>query len=489
MSENHEIIRTRFAPSPTGYMHIGNLRTALYSYLLSKNMKGKLILRIEDTDEMRLIKNAIDNIFDVLKDVGINFDEGPHFGGEYGPYIQSQRKEIYKKYSNLLLEIDGCYPCFCTKERLEMVHENQRKEKTPPMYDGKCRNLNKEVALEKMKEMSYVLRQKNPKTGTTTFKDEVYGEITVDNITLDDHVLIKQDGTPTYNFANVLDDHLMKITHVIRGNEYLSSTPKYTILYKMFGFKEPIYIHTPPIIKENGKKLSKRDGDATYEDLKTKGYEKEAIINYIVLLGWSSKTEKEIFTLEELINAFDIKGIGKSPAVFDEKKLNFINSVHIKNLTSDEFHKKAIKYYNFKSKNIDNKILSEVLHTRIEKFSEINENIDFIDEAKKYDIDLFINTKMKTNLENSLTSLKTLKNMFENIELWNKSNIHDKIIKYAAENGVKNGVLLWPLRICLSGKTFTAGGGIELSIILGRDETLKRINNGIDKLENETIDK
>ncbi|MDR1391765.1 MAG: glutamate--tRNA ligase [Clostridiales bacterium] len=480
-------VRTRFAPSPTGYMHIGNLRTALYSYLFARSRNGKFILRIEDTDSERYIEDSMSMIFNTLKETKLFYDEGPDIGGKFGPYIQSQRKEIYFSHAKKLVNQGDAYYCFCDKERLRRVHDEQKKIKVPPKYDGYCRNISNEEIQRKLElGISYVIRQKIPKFGFTSFEDEVFGNISVENFSLDDGVLIKSDGLPTYNFANVIDDHLMKISHVIRGNEYLSSTPKYVLLYKSFDWKIPYYVHVPPIIKENGKKLSKRDGDATFEDLIKLGFLEEAIINFIALLGWSSKTEREIFSLSELEEMFDITGLGKSPAVFDVKKLLWLNGEYIKKMTFDEFHKNALVYYSKVIKNsmLDLEKVSELLHTRCEKFSDIVSQVDFFEELKDYEVSLFIHKKMKTDFENSLSSLIKILQIVEELPKWNEEILKDKLVDLAVKLNVKNGVILWPLRVAVTGKAFTPGGGVEISIILGKEETIKRIKIGIEKLKN-----
>ncbi|MBE7054227.1 MAG: glutamate--tRNA ligase [Ruminococcaceae bacterium] len=477
-------VRTRFAPSPTGYMHIGNLRTALYAYLLTKSMGGDYILRIEDTDQERYVDGAVDLIYRTLKETGLKHDEGPDVGGDYGPYIQSERRSIYKEYAEKLVELGGAYYCFCDKERLDALKEEQVANKVPPKYDGHCKNLTKEEIDEKIKSgIPYVIRQKINPEGKTTFKDAVFGEITVENSTLDDNVLLKSDGLPTYNFANVIDDHLMNITHVIRGNEYLSSTPKYNLLYESFGWEIPTYVHVSPIIKESGKKLSKREGDASYEDFINKGYLKDAIINYIALLGWSPGGDVEIFDMDGLIKAFSISGISKSPAVFDEKKLSWLNGEYIRKLSQEEFFEKAEPYIRQAVKgDYDLRKIAVLLHDRTEKFSDIPEQIDFFDVLPEYENELYTHKKMKTNPENSLESLKLVLPVLEDINDWNQETIHNALFELIAKLEVKNGIVLWPLRVAVSGKSFTPGGGIELADILGKDETIKRIKNAIEKL-------
>ncbi len=476
--------RTRFAPSPTGYMHIGNLRTALYAYLLTKNLGGDYILRIEDTDQERYVEGAVDLIYRTMKETGLKHDEGPDVGGDYGPYIQSDRMEIYKEYAKKLVELGGAYYCFCDKERLENMKEEQTKKGLVPKYDGHCRNLSKEEIERRLAAGEpYVIRQKIDPKGTTTFEDAVFGTITVENSSLDENVLLKSDGLPTYNFANVIDDHLMKITHVIRGNEYLSSTPKYNLLYNSFGWEIPTYVHVSPIIKESGKKLSKREGDASYEDFTNKGYLKDAIINYIALLGWSPGGEQEIFTMDELIENFSIHGISKSPAVFDEKKLAWINGEYIRKLSMEEFEELAKPWFEKAiKKEVNYSKLAVLMHDRTEKFIDIVEQLDFIDELPDYDIDLYNHKKMKTNPENSLESLKEALPVLEALDEWNEETVHNALFSLIEKLEVKNGIILWPVRVALSGKSFTPGGAIEIADLLGKEESIIRIKKGIEKL-------
>ena len=479
-------VRTRFAPSPTGYMHIGNLRTALYAYLIAKSKGGKFILRIEDTDQERYVDGAVDVIYKTMKDTGLIHDEGPDIGGDYGPYIQSERRSIYKEYAEKLVKTGYAYYCFCTKERLEELRRRQTVMKVPTKYDGHCSKLSKEEIEANLKAgIPYVIRQKVPQYGKTTFRDEVFGDITVENAILDDNVLLKADGLPTYNFANVIDDHLMHITHIIRGSEYLSSTPKYNLLYEAFGWEIPKYIHVSPVMKDNGKKLSKREGDASYEDFINKGYLKEAIVNYIALLGWAPGDEREKFTLAELVDAFDIKGISKSPAIFDEKKLAWLNGEYIRELTPEKFHEDALPYYKgvITNPEIDLKAVSELLQPRCERLSDIPEQVDFFDRLPEYDRELYTHKKMKTNPENSLEALKEVLPVLEGIDDWTKENIHDRPIELVQKLELKNGRILWPVRVAVSGKAFTPGGGVELAAILGKKETIERIKKGIELLE------
>lgn len=478
-------VRTRFAPSPTGYMHIGNLRTALFAYLIAKKDGGDFILRIEDTDQGRLVEGATEVIYDTLKEVGLNWDEGPDIGGPVGPYVQSERMGMFKDYAVQLVEKGEAYYCFCDKERLEEVRAIQEASGIMPMYDRHCRNLSKEEIQEKLDAgVPYVIRQKVPLDGEVTFHDELYGDITTPCSTLDDQILIKTDGMPTYNFANVVDDHLMGITHVVRGNEYLSSAPKYALLYKAFGWEEPTYIHVEHIMKDKQHKLSKRDGDASYQDLMQKGYLKEAVINYIALLGWAPKGEEEIFSLEELIKEFDIQGISKSPAIFDPVKLKAINAKYIKKLTPEEFAGYAVPKIkeSVKREDVDLNYIASLLQARTELFTDIPETVDFIDALPEYDNAMYCHKKMKTNEENSLESLKAILPVLEGVEDWTVDNIHDALFKLIEEKGCKNGIILWPLRVAVSGKAFTPGGGIEISYIIGKEDALARIRKGIEKL-------
>lgn len=478
-------VRTRFAPSPTGYMHIGNLRTALYTYLIARKNKGDFILRIEDTDRERYVEGAVDVIYNTLKKAGLTWDEGPDIGGPVGPYIQSERMGMFKEYALKLVESGDAYYCFCDKERLDEVRKIQEASQIPPMYDRHCRNLSETEIQENLANgVPYVIRQKMPLDGSTTFHDEIYGDIVVENSTLDDNVLIKTDGMPTYNFANVVDDHTMGITHVVRGNEYLSSTPKYNLLYKAFGWDVPVYVHCSPVMKDAKTKLSKRNGDASFEDLLAKGYLTETVVNFIALLGWAPKGEEEIFTLEELIEEFDIKGISKSPAIFDPIKLKAINGEYIRRMPLDDFMEKAIPYIKqtVKREDIDFKVLCSVLQPRTELFTDVPEQVDFIDELPEYDTALYCHKKMKTNEETSLDALKAILPVLEELEDWSVDSIHATLFNLISKKDVKNGYILWPIRTALSGKQFTPGGGIELCAILGKSETISRIKAGISKL-------
>lgn len=478
-------VRTRFAPSPTGYMHIGNLRTALFTYIIAKKEGGDFILRIEDTDQGRYVEGATEVIYQTLRDCGLNWDEGPDVGGPVGPYIQSERMGLFKQYAVELVEKGEAYYCFCDKERLEEVRAIQEASGIMPMYDRHCRDLSKEEVQAKLDAgIPYVIRQKVPTEGDVTFHDELYGDITVPCSTLDDQILIKTDGMPTYNFANVVDDHLMGITHVVRGNEYLASAPKYNLLYKAFGWEIPKYIHVEHIMKDKQHKLSKRDGDASYQDLMEKGYLTPAVLNYIALLGWAPKGEQEIFTLEELIKEFDISGLSKAPAIFDSVKLKAMNGEYIRRLSVDEFAEKALPYIRqaVKREDVDCRRIAQLLQPRTELFTEIPEQIDFIDTLPEYENSLYCHKKMKTNEENSLESLKEILPVLEGISDWTEENIHGALFKLIEEKGVKNGIILWPLRVAVSGKSFTPGGGIELCVILGKEESIARIKKGIEKL-------
>lgn len=478
-------VRTRFAPSPTGYMHIGNLRTALYTYLIAKKNNGDFILRIEDTDRERYVEGAVDVIYDTLRMTGLKWDEGPDIGGPVGPYVQSERMGMFKDYALKLVESGHAYYCFCDKDRLDELKKIQEASHIAPMYDRHCRNLSKEEVQEKLDAgIPYVIRQKMPLEGTTTFHDEVYGDITVDNSTLDDQILIKTDGMPTYNFANVVDDHTMGITHVVRGNEYLSSTPKYNLLYEAFGWDIPKYIHCSPVMKDQTTKLSKRNGDASFEDLLKKGYLKEAVVNFIALLGWAPKGEQEIFTLDELVQEFDISGISKAPAIFDPIKLKAINAEYIRRMTPEHFLEVITPYIrqSVKREDIDIKVLASVLQPRTELFTDVPEQVDFIDKLPEYDTAMYCHKKMKTNLETSLEALKAVLPVLENLQEWNVESIHKALFDLVAELGVKNGWLLWPVRTAVSGKQFTPGGAVELCDILGKEDSLARIRKGIELL-------
>lgn len=480
-----ENVRTRFAPSPTGYMHIGNLRTALFTYLIARKYNGKFILRIEDTDQGRYVEGATEVIYDTLKKCGLNWDEGPDIGGPVGPYIQSERMGIFKEYAEKLVASGNAYYCFCTKERMDELHKEQQAHGISPTYDRHCRNLSKEE-VQKLLDAGtpYVIRQKIPMDGVTTFHDELYGDIKVENKELDDQILIKADGMPTYNFANVVDDHLMGITHVVRGNEYLSSAPKYNLLYEAFGWEVPCYIHVEHIMRDAQHKLSKRDGDAYFGDFVERGYTIPAIMNYIALLGWAPKGENEIFSLEELVDEFDISGLSKSPAIFDPVKMKAINAEYIRRMSHDEFKAAAMPYIRqtVKRDDIDFDVLVNTLQPRAELFTDIPEKVDFIDEVPEYSNDLYFNKKMKTTPESSLEALKVSLPVLESVSDWNEEAIHAALFEEIEKQGVKNGWLLLPLRVALSGKAMTPGGGVELAAVLGKEITIDRVQKAIKKL-------
>lgn len=486
-------VRTRFAPSPTGYLHIGGLRTALYTYLIAKRNNGKFLLRIEDTDQGRFVEGAIEVIYKTLKLVGLEHDEGPDIGGPYGPYVQSERKPIYLKYAKELIEKKGAYYCFCTKERLDSLREAAEKDKSTFRYDGHCRDLTQEEVDRRLQAgEQYVIRQRVPISGSTSFNDELFGTITVDNSELDDGILLKSDGLPTYNFANVVDDHLMKINPVVRGSEYLSSTPKYNLVYESFGWEIPQYIHLSPVMKEAGKKLSKRDGDASFEDFYNKGYLKDAIVNYVTLLGWSPRDDREFFTIQELIEVFDIKGLSKSPAIFDVNKLRWMNGEYIKRMSLEEFHELALPYYNELGKHNGTRLpedmdlmrISILVHTRTEVLSEIPDMIDFLASLPLYEIHMFIHKKSKTTVENSYENLVKAMEVLDQLEDWTGEKIHQVLFELIEALGVKNSLVLWPVRTAVSGKSVTPGGAIEILDLLGKRESLRRIKIGVDMLEN-----
>ncbi len=478
-------IRTRFAPSPTGRMHVGNLRTALYAYLIAKHEGGDFILRIEDTDQDRFVAEAIDIIYRTMELTGLKHDEGPDIGGEVGPYVQSERcrKGIYLEYAKKLIEKGEAYYCFCTKERLEGLKKTIE-GKEVSMYDKHCLHLSAEEIQSKLDAGEpYVIRQNIPEEGSTTFHDEIYGDITVPNSELDDMILIKTDGFPTYNFANVVDDHLMGITHVVRGNEYLSSSPKYTRLYEAFGWKEPVYVHCPLITDEDHHKLSKRSGHSSFEDLIEAGFVKEAIVNYVALLGWSPEGEQEIYSLEELTRIFDYRHINKSPAVFDMKKMRWMNGEYIKRMDDEEYYDIALSYVEqVVKRDIDKKAIADLMKTRIEVFPDIVPAIDFFEELPEYDISMYTHKKMKTNSENSIVVLRDMIPILESLDSFDAASLQSAISAYIQEKQLKNGQVLWPLRTAVTGKQMTPGGAYEIMPILGKDESLRRIRCGLEKL-------
>ena len=479
-------VRTRFAPSPTGYMHVGNLRTALYTYLTAKHQGGTFILRIEDTDQGRLVEGAADVIYKTLRETGMNWDEGPDIGGPVGPYVQSERMGIFKKYALELVEKGEAYYCFCTNERLEEMHQQQKAAGEMTHYDGHCRDLPKEEVERLLAAGTpYVIRQKMPREGVTGFDDMVYGHIEVNNSELDDQILLKTDGMPTYNFANVVDDHLMGITHVIRGSEYLSSTPKYNLLYKAFGWEIPAYIHCPPVMKDAQNKLSKRNGDASYQDLVAKGYLSEAVLNYLLLLGWSPEGEEEIFSLDEMMKIWNPARISKSPAIFDTLKLRAINAEYIRRLSPEEFLAKAEPWIDSAVHTpIDKKLLCANLQPRCEVLGEIPEQLDFFDVMPEYDVSLYANKKQKTTPESAKEALEALLPVLsdEALDFGDRDTVFDACKAKAEELGKKNGWLLYPLGIALSGKQRTPGGGTDLACMMGREKTLERVKAAIGKL-------
>lgn len=478
-------VRTRFAPSPTGRMHVGNLRTALYAYLVAKHEGGDFILRIEDTDQERYVEGAVDIIYRTLQKTGLIHDEGPDKDGGCGPYVQSERQAqgIYLKYAKELIDKGEAYYCFCDKERLEGLKKIVA-GKEIHVYDKHCLHLSKEEVEEKLAAgVPYVIRQNNPTEGTTTFEDEIYGDITVDNAELDDMILIKSDGYPTYNFANVVDDHLMGITHVVRGNEYLSSSPKYNRLYEAFGWEVPVYIHCPLITDENHQKLSKRCGHSSFEDLVEQGFLTEAIVNFVALLGWSPADNQEIMTLEELVEKFDYHHMNKSPAVFDYTKLKWMNGEYIKKMDFDKFYEMALPYIKeVITKDYDLKKIAHMVQTRIEIFPDIRDHIDFFEELPEYDVAMYTHKKMKTNAQTSLEVLQEIFPVLEAQEDYSNDALYQTLLKYVEQKGCKNGYVMWPIRTAVSGKQMTPGGATELMEVLGKEESLARIRKGIELL-------
>ncbi|MCI6515074.1 MAG: glutamate--tRNA ligase [Erysipelotrichaceae bacterium] len=480
-------IRTRFAPSPTGYMHIGNLRTALYAYLVAKkDPQGVFILRIEDTDQGRLVEGATDIIYDTMKACGLKHDEGPDVGGAYGPYVQSDRVRsgLYMEYAKELIRRGGAHYCFCDEEMIAASRELQEARGESFKYDDPCKNLTIEEAEARIAAGEpFVIRQTIPETGTTSFDDEVFGRITVDNETLDEQILIKSDGFPTYNFANVIDDHLMGITDVVRGMEYLSSSPKYNLIYEAFGWEIPRYIHCPPVMKDEHSKLSKRNGDASFQDLVAKGYLPEAILNYIALLGWSPSEDREIYSLEELVQAFDVKHIGTSGAIFDPEKLKWVNATWLRAMDLDSYYALVKPYIDEAVKSdLDKKAIAKVVQQRADTLADIAPMLDFFDTFPSYDNDLYNNKKMKTNPEVALNALKQCREVLAGIDEWNEETLHAALLELPKKMGVKNGIVLFPLRLAITGKQFTPGGAIEIAAILGRDETMRRLDLSIAQL-------
>jgi len=478
----HGQVRTRFAPSPTGYMHVGNLRTALYTWLIARNSGGTFILRIEDTDQERQVEGATEVIYRTLSECGLDHDEGPDVGGPVSPYIQSERRDTYGKYARLLVEKGAAYYCFCEKTESEEDTGEWDRGADP------CRFLTREEAQARVEAGEpYVIRQKIPETGTTTFHDAIFGDITVEHSTLDDQVLLKRDGLPTYNFANVIDDHLMGITHVVRGSEYLSSAPKYDLLYESFGWEVPTYVHCSPVMRDQHNKMSKRHGDPSYEDLKAQGFLTEAILNYVALLGWSPRgeqAEREVFTLRELAEVFDIGGISKSPAIFDIEKLTHFNALYLRAMTPESFHAVAEPYIRQTVKNpdLDTKAIAALLQARCERLTEIPEKVDFFESLPVYEKDLFTNKKSKTNEEVSKRMLEAVIPAMEELTEWTQESIHDCLMELAVKLEVKNATLMWPVRIAAAGRGVTPGGAVEICQILGREECLRRLRTGLEML-------
>ncbi len=481
------IVRTRYAPSPTGLMHVGNLRTALYEYLIARSLGGQFVLRIEDTDQERLVEGAIDVIYRTLKQVGMSHDEGPDVGGPYGPYVQSERLGLYRPYAEQLVAEDKAYPCFCSKERLDSVRQAaEAAGNFAGGYDRQCRSLSKaEVAAKIAAGETYVIRQKMPLSGTTTFSDAVYGDISVENTELEDQVLLKTDGFPTYNFANVVDDHTMAITHVVRGSEYLSSTPKYNLLYEAFGWEIPTYVHLPLILGKDGKKLSKRHGATSFEDLVAQGYLPQAIVNYIALLGWAPKDNTEVFSLLELAQVFAIDGISKSPSVFDYDKLTWFNAEYIRTLPAEQFLDLIRPALDdaFEGRAYDAALLAEILQPRVTQLTQVPDMVAFLAKRQDYSTELFTNKKSKTDPAICAALLPEIAAALEQLPSWERQSLHDLLIGFAAQKELKNGTVMWPVRIAISGQEVTPGGAIEILTILGRDESLTRIQIALEKLK------
>lgn len=478
--------RTRFAPSPTGYMHIGNLRTALFEYLIAKHDGGDFLLRIEDTDQGRKVEGAVDIIYDTLKNVGLNWDEGPDIGGDYGPYVQSERLGMYKGYAEQLVKEGHAHYCFCSEEEIEEQRKLADSLGVSFKFKDPCKHLSQEEIQARLDAGEpYVIRQTIDHVGETSFDDMVYGHIEFDGDLLDEQILIKSDGFPTYNFANIIDDHTMNVTHVVRGNEYLSSTPKYNLLYDAFGWDRPVYVHVPPVMKDEKHKLSKRNGDASYQDLVAKGYLPEAVINYIALLGWAPETEQEIYSLQELIDVFDVARISRSPAIFDIDKLTWMNGVYLRGMDVDTYYETVRPYLEKAVKGpYDLKAISRIIQPRIDVLNQIEESVDFFDELPDYDLEMYRHKKMKTTPEIALTSLKAARDALAALDDWsNEEKVHDVLLALPKEMGLKNGQVLWPVRTAVTGKQFTPGGAIEIDWILGKDEALRRIDLGIERLE------
>ena len=471
-------VRTRFAPSPTGYMHVGGIRTAIYTWLIARKAGGKFLLRIEDTDQARFVEGATEVIYASLRDAGLTWDEGPDVGGPVGPYVQTERRELYMPFAEKLVENGCAYRCFCEKTASEEDSGEFDRAEDP------CRRLSAEESAAKAAAGEpFVIRQKIPREGSTTFHDEIFGDITAPNADLDDQVLMKRDGLPTYNFANVIDDHLMGITHVVRGTEYLSSTPKYNLLYEGLGWEVPKYIHCSPVMRDAQHKLSKRHGDPTYDDLLNQGYLREAIINYVALLGWSPAGERELFKLNELAEVFDLKGLSKSPAIFDVVKLTHFNSEYIRALSPAEFHVLAKPYIEQAVTGMDTELIASLLQQRCEKLTDIPAQLTFLASLPDYDTELYVNKKSKTDRAVSLEMLRAALPVVEGLESWTKDSVHDALMELAVKLEVKNAKLLWPVRIALSGTAVTPGGAVEICCLLGKEEAVRRLKDGMARLE------
>ncbi len=480
-------VRTRFAPSPTGFMHLGGLRTALYNYLYARKNGGQFILRVEDTDQERYVPGATEVIYETLKGCGLTWDEGPDVGGPCGPYIQSERKDLYLPYAKQLVESGHAYYCFCSKEEIEDRRDRVEAEGGTWKYDKYCLHLTKEEIQAKLDAgIPWTIRMNAPTEGETSYHDTVFGEMTFPNAeAMDDIVLIKQDGMPTYNFANVIDDHLMGITHVMRGMEYLSSTPRYNFLYDAFGWEKPVYVHLTTVMRDAQHKLSKRQGDAYYSDFVEKGYLPESLINYLALVGWNPGDEREFFTLPELVEAFDIHRLNKSPGIFDVDKLTWFNAEYIRRMDPERYLEMATPWFDqvLAGKNIDYRRLAELTQSRTEVFNQLPEMVRFLGELPEYDLELYTHKKMKTNPEVALSSLKLVQPVLEDLEDWNEAAIHDAVMAAIQDAGLKNGAVLWPLRIAIAGVANTPGGAFEIAGLLGREETLRRLADGIARLE------
>ena len=479
-------VRTRFAPSPTGFMHLGGLRTALYNYLFAKKHGGKFILRIEDTDQERFVEGATQVIYDTLRGCGMDWDEGPDVGGPCGPYIQSERKALYLPYAEKLVQSGHAYYCFCAKEELDQRRRAAESRGEVFKYDKHCLGLPKEEVQRRLSRgCPYVIRQNAPVAGETSYHDLVFGDMTFPNDTLDDMVLIKQDGMPTYNFANVIDDHLMGITHIMRGMEYLSSTPKYNLLYEAFGWPVPQYMHLPTVMRDSHHKLSKRDGDAYYSDFVEKGYLTEALVNYLALVGWNPGDDREFFTMDELTRAFDVKGLNKAPGIFDINKLTWFNSEYIRRMDFEKYLAMAAPWFDqaLAGKGMDYRRLAELMQGRTEVFSRIPDMVRFLGRLPEYDTALYTNHKMKTDAAVSLKMLNEFLPLVQSVAEWTEQALHDRLMAHITEKGYKTGAALWPLRIAIAGQQNTPGGFFEIAYLLGREETLRRMKDGVKRLQ------